>query len=78
MKPAWTPAENNGRKCLNCGASVSSDFCRVFGDQQHRAHACRNCTSMTEINRGAAAGLEIAYDPRGDDPLLTDGGDQDD
>lgn len=30
--------------CRNCGTRVSTDFARVFGDNEGRVHECHDCT----------------------------------
>lgn len=44
------------RACQNCGAAVTARFARVFGDSDQRAHACKQCSTMKKIQKGAAAG----------------------
>ncbi|WP_455431119.1 DUF7563 family protein [Salinigranum halophilum] len=44
-------------ECLHCGAHVTSRFCRVFGDEQRRAHRCTECDTHIRISKGSAAGL---------------------
>jgi len=46
--------------CRNCGAHVSEDFRRVFGDEDHVAHRCRECDTSRRLSRGSAAGVEVA------------------
>ncbi|MGZ0745713.1 DUF7563 family protein [Haloparvum sp. AD34] len=71
--------------CLNCGAHVSTDFARTFGDDDNQVHRCQSCDSRGRIQRGSAAGLDIAVpDPqenpnrnrgaRSDTHLTADGG----
>lgn len=40
--------------CHHCGSHVSDRFARVFGDDDHVAHACTNCTDWGAISNGAA------------------------
>ncbi|RQH03200.1 DUF7563 family protein [Natrarchaeobius oligotrophus] len=46
-------------KCLHCGAHVTNEFGRVFGDDRDRAHRCGECDSYARLSRGSAAGLEV-------------------
>jgi hypothetical protein len=46
--------------CRNCGAHVSTDFRRVFGDSDDIAHRCRECDTSRRLSRGSAAGSEVA------------------
>jgi hypothetical protein len=41
-------------ECLNCGAFVTHEFARVFGDEQHRVSGCPDCTIGTELKDGGA------------------------
>jgi hypothetical protein len=34
--------------CRNCGAHVTDDFARVFGDNQNRVYGCHECTTTPE------------------------------
>ncbi|WP_396610815.1 hypothetical protein ACH9L7_11340 [Haloferax sp. S1W] len=45
--------------CLNCGAHVSSNFRRVYGDEDDRVHRCPECDTLVRLHRGSAAGLEV-------------------
>ena len=47
------------RACLHCGAHVSTNFRRTFGDDRYRAHRCRECDSFVRLTEGSAAGLEV-------------------
>ena len=47
------------RHCLHCGAHVSRDFRRVYGDSDDLAHRCRECDSFVRLSEGSAAGLEV-------------------
>jgi len=46
------------RECRACGAAVSARFVRVFGSNDSECHACRECTEMQRLFRGAAAGVD--------------------
>jgi hypothetical protein len=41
--------------CENCGAHVTDNFARVFGDKDGTVHACMECEGATAVKRGAAA-----------------------
>lgn len=45
------------RQCRQCGAAVSARFVRVFGSNDKRCHACRECTEARALFQGAAAGV---------------------
>jgi hypothetical protein len=36
-------------KCDHCGAHVSDQFARVFGDEHGRVHACPGCSANAGI-----------------------------
>lgn len=40
--------------CNNCGAFVSRDFSRVFGDNDDEIHVCMNCATLPEVRAQAA------------------------
>jgi len=46
------------RECRVCGAAVSARFVRVFGGNDKQCHACRECTEMQRLFKGAAAGVD--------------------
>ncbi|WP_254544073.1 DUF7563 family protein [Halomarina pelagica] len=73
------------RACLHCGRHVSRDFRRTFGDNENRAHRCRNCDTHTRIAHGSAAGVTVDIpDPEtslgrhgdGSDQVVDDGGER--
>ncbi len=41
--------------CQNCGAFVTEQFAKTFGDNEETVHACRDCKGMTAVKRGAGA-----------------------
>ncbi|MCL9812809.1 DUF7563 family protein [Natranaeroarchaeum aerophilus] len=41
--------------CRNCGAHVTEDFRRVFGDEDHVAHRCRECDTSRTSRRPTGA-----------------------
>lgn len=55
-RPNWEPTDGEATdtgartKCEVCGASASSDFARVFGDNDDRlVNGCLSCSTMREI-----------------------------
>jgi hypothetical protein len=40
--------------CENCGAFVTRDFARVFGDNHENVGACVECTTGRDLKSGAA------------------------
>ncbi|QCD65139.1 DUF7563 family protein [Halomicrobium mukohataei] len=61
-------------ECQHCGAHVSRDFRRTFGDEENVAHRCPACDSMGRICRGTAAGKELDYPDPEDQPQRNQGG----
>ncbi|TYT61791.1 DUF7563 family protein [Natrialba swarupiae] len=53
----WTPVDRS--TCLHCGAHVTDQFGRVFGDDRDRAHRCGDCDSYARLSRGSAAGVDV-------------------
>ena len=51
--------DKNLQRCLCCGSHVTPEFRRGYGDQEDRAHRCKNCDVLTRLDRGSAAGLEV-------------------
>lgn len=58
--PSWSPmadeeTDTGARaSCLNCGLTVTSQFARVFGDNNDDVHGCPSCTiyrEMDDVNR---------------------------
>ncbi|WP_438267125.1 DUF7563 family protein [Haladaptatus salinisoli] len=45
------------RACGNCGQQVSTEYFRVFADNDGVLHRCQGCTSTTAMLRGAGAGV---------------------
>lgn len=43
-------------KCNNCGHFVSSDFVRVFGDENGELDDCPHCRGQTEHRVGTQEG----------------------
>ncbi|WP_146417606.1 DUF7563 family protein [Haloarcula hispanica] len=60
--------------CQHCGAHVSRDFRRTFGDGDDIAHRCPACDCMPRISRGTAAGKELDYPDPEDQPQRNQGG----
>lgn len=54
-------------ECPSCGAHVTEDFGRVFGDNQNQIDGCRECMTATDIMKGHAAAARPT-------PAITDGG----
>lgn len=44
--------------CQNCDSFISSDFARVFGNNEGEVYACTECTAFTGLIAGKGAGLE--------------------
>lgn len=44
---SWEP--RNEQDCQNCGRQVTSDFRRVFGDNDDVVHACMACADQNEV-----------------------------
>lgn len=42
--------------CTICGAFVTKDFARVFGDNDDEVHGCLECQDRTAIREGGIAG----------------------
>lgn len=71
--------------CTFCGAHVSDDFRRVFGDEDNVAHRCLTCDSRFRVQKGSATGKEVDHPDPQNDPnrnrgprvnARTDGGDE--
>lgn len=43
-------------RCQNCGAFVTTQFARVFGDNEDKVHGCFDCMSATRVKNGHANG----------------------
>lgn len=41
--------------CNHCGAFVTPQFARVFGDNQDDVYGCHDCLAMAELSEGAAS-----------------------
>ena len=55
--------------CQHCGAHVTRDFRRVYGDDDDRAHRCHDCDTLVRLREGSAAGLAVSTP----DPLESPG-----
>ncbi|RQG87046.1 hypothetical protein EA462_15515 [Natrarchaeobius halalkaliphilus] len=53
----WASVETSTGR--HCGAHVTNQFARVFGDDRDRAHRCGECDTYCRLSRGSAAGLEV-------------------
>ncbi|NHN49318.1 hypothetical protein G9464_17235 [Halostella sp. JP-L12] len=58
---------------LNCGAHVTEQFARVLGDNEDDVHACPECTTQTDIYRGAAAHEDFEARVQAGHPTRTGG-----
>ncbi|MCU4799786.1 hypothetical protein OB920_05325 [Halobacteria archaeon HArc-gm2] len=61
-------SSSDASQCQHCGAHVSRDFRRVYGDQDDTVHRCPACDSMGRLYRGSAAGKEIDLPDPADQP----------
>lgn len=50
--------------CQHCESSVSANYARVRGDNDNVVHRCPNCTTLSALAHGLAAGLERHYHGR--------------
>ena len=60
--------------CQNCGARVSAEYARVFGNDADELHACSNCSTQRAVARGAAVdanrdGTLLVHHPDTDEPV---------
>jgi len=46
--------DSNVSKCRRCGAFVSPQFARVFGDNDDQVYGCHECMSKTELYGGGS------------------------
>lgn len=63
--PQWAPGGAEGERadaqcCQHCGAQVTQQFRRVFGDNDDLVFACHRCLTGAGLLRGAAAEPEAA------------------
>jgi DNA-directed RNA polymerase subunit RPC12/RpoP len=42
-------------RCENCGAHVTPEFTRVFGDNEDRVYSCFECQEASKLFDGAGA-----------------------
>lgn len=49
----------NKTRCLTCGAHVTPEFRRGYGDARDRAHRCPECDIVSRLAEGSAAGQEV-------------------
>lgn len=42
-------------ECRGCGAHVTEQFARVFGNNQNHVYGCPECCEQTELFNGVAA-----------------------
>lgn len=38
--------------CNNCGTFVTTDYARVFGDNEGTVHGCPECTALRYLTEG--------------------------
>ena len=55
--------------CAHCGSHVTTDFRRVYGDDDNRVYRCQHCDNLIRIRAGSAAGLDVSIP----DPLEAPG-----
>ncbi|WP_256288780.1 DUF7563 family protein [Halobellus inordinatus] len=53
--------ESDDNRCRHCGAHVSRDFARTFGDEDGRVHRCLACDSRARLQKGSGAGCTVGY-----------------
>lgn len=41
-------------RCHRCNSFISRQFARVFGDNEDRAHACIECSTLHSLREGEA------------------------
>jgi hypothetical protein len=41
-------------RCRNCGAYATSQFAKVFGDNDDEIHRCIECSTLRNLQQGAA------------------------
>ncbi|WP_458189651.1 DUF7563 family protein [Haladaptatus sp. NG-WS-4] len=49
-----TNAGGTERRCQNCGSFITSEFARVFGNNDDVVFGCLECMSATEVRNGKA------------------------
>jgi len=49
-------------ECQNCGAMVSDDFARVFGDNTDTVHGCPDCSRSWGRSERQTADVSLAAD----------------
>lgn len=58
---SWAQNENatsTTSACLNCGAHITPDFARVFGDNDDAVHECLECSeNLTDIPKASRGGI---------------------
>ncbi|QCS44099.1 hypothetical protein [Natrinema versiforme] len=54
----WPSADRS--TCQHCGAYVTDQFRRVFGDDDDRAHRCGECDTYARLSRGSGAGVDVS------------------
>ena len=46
-------------QCQHCGAQVTEQYARVFGDEDNVVHRCLACDCKNRLQKGSAAGKEL-------------------
>lgn len=54
--------------CQFCGAHVTEQFRRVFGDDNDIAHRCVECDTTTRLQKGSGAGRDLDHADPADQP----------
>jgi DNA-directed RNA polymerase subunit N (RpoN/RPB10) len=50
---------DRSRRCSSCGAHVSHDFARVFGDNGNNVENCLSCSTTRELGQSEADELGL-------------------
>ncbi len=52
--PLTENATKTENRCQSCGAFVTRDFARVFGNNNGQVFGCLECMSATDVKKGKA------------------------
>ncbi|WP_227353791.1 DUF7563 family protein [Haladaptatus salinisoli] len=55
MQPTGETTHPNEYRCRNCGAFVTQEFARVFGNNDDEVFGCLDCMSATKVKNGGAS-----------------------